>query len=257
MNSTGRAMGRWVFLRGLTRESRHWGTLPARWEATGLGRPLLPDLPGNGALSARPAPWGVREMVGAVRRQLPDAGAHGPYRVLAMSLGAMVATEWASMHPEEVGALVLVNTSMRPFCTPTQRLRPRNWGKLLRVAQRWHDRELCERTIHAITCARADTLAGDIDAWKAIAADAPVSRQSALAQLLAAARYRAPASAPRCKVLVIACAADRLVDPVCSARIAQAWNAPLLTHHWAGHDLPHDDPQWLCDAAVRNTLGVS
>ncbi|MNT87203.1 hypothetical protein D3C72_2275890 [compost metagenome] len=56
---------------------------------------------------------------------------------------------------------------------------------------------------------------------------------------------------------MIACAADRLVDPVCSARIAQAWNAPLLTHYWAGHDLPHDDPQWLCDAAVQNTLGVS
>ncbi|CAJ95953.1 2-succinyl-6-hydroxy-2,4-cyclohexadiene-1-carboxylate synthase MenH [Cupriavidus necator] len=247
-------MSRWVFLRGLTRESRHWGSLPARWEAAGLGRPLLPDLPGNGALSAQPAPWSVPEMVTAVRRQLSATGAHGPYRVLAMSLGAMAATEWASAYPEEVGGLVLVNTSMRPFCTPAQRLRPRNWGKLLRVAQRWQDRAYCERTIHAITCARTDTLARDLETWQAIAADAPVSRQAALAQLLAAARYRAPASAPRCPALLLASAADRLVNPVCSARIAQAWDAQLLTHHWAGHDLPHDDPQWLCNAVAGSVI---
>ncbi|WP_432262563.1 alpha/beta fold hydrolase [Cupriavidus sp. TMH.W2] len=249
-------MSRWVFLRGLTRESRHWGTLPAQWEAAGLGHPLLPDLPGNGALSAQPAPWSVREMVTAVRRQLSAAGVPGPYRVLAMSLGAMAATEWASAYPEEIDRLVLVNTSMRPFCSPAQRLRPRNWGKLLRVAQRWHDRAYCERTIHAITCARTDSLASDIARWQAIAADAPVTRQSALAQLLAAARYRAPAGAPHCPVLLLASAADRLVNPACSAHIAQAWGAPLLTHHWAGHDLPHDDPQWLCDAVARAVSGL-
>ena len=248
-------MSRWVFLRGLTREARHWGTLPAQWEAAGLGRPLLPDLPGNGALSAQPAPWSVREMVTAVRRQLTAAGVPGPYRVLAMSLGAMTAAEWASAYPEEVGGLVLVNTSMRPFCTPTQRLRPRNWGKLLRVARHWDDRAYCERTIHAITCARTDTLASDLAHWQAIAADAPVSRQAALAQLLAAARYCAPAKPPRCPVLLLASAADRLVNPACSARIAQAWHVPLLTHHWAGHDLPHDDPQWLCDAVARAGSG--
>ncbi|NUO85050.1 MAG: alpha/beta hydrolase [Cupriavidus sp.] len=245
-------MSRWVFLRGLTRESRHWGTLPARWEAAGLGRPLLPDLPGNGALSAQPAPWSVRDMVTAVRRQLTAAGVPGPYRVLAMSLGAMTATEWASTYPQEVSRLVLVNTSMRPFCTPAQRLRPRNWGRLLRVAQRWRDRAYCERTIHAITCARTDTLAADLAQWQAIAADAPVSRQAALAQLLAAARYCAPAEPPRCPALLLASAADRLVNPACSARIAQAWDVPLLTHPWAGHDLPHDDPQWVCDAVARD-----
>ncbi|SPC16404.1 alpha/beta fold hydrolase [Cupriavidus taiwanensis] len=242
---------RWVFLRGLTRESRHWGTLPAQWEAAGLGRPLLPDLPGNGALSAQSAPWHVSGMVTAVRRQLTAAGVPGPYRVLAMSLGAMAATEWASAYPEEVGGLVLVNTSMRPFCTPAQRLQPRNWGKLLSLARRWHDRTYCERTIHAITCARTDSLASDLAHWQSIAADAPVSRQAALAQLLAAARYCAPVDRPRCPVLLLACAADRLVSPACSARIAQAWDVPLLTHHWAGHDLPHDDPQWLCDAVAR------
>ncbi|CAM3432896.1 alpha/beta fold hydrolase [Cupriavidus taiwanensis] len=246
---------RWVFLRGLTRESRHWGTLPAQWEAAGLGRPLLPDLPGNGALSAQPAPWHVSGMVTAVRRQLTAAGVTGPYRVLAMSLGAMAATEWASAYPEEVGGLVLVNTSMRPFCTPAQRLRPRNWGKLLSLAPRWHDRTYCERTIHAITCARTDSLASDLAHWQSIAADAPVSRQAALAQLLAAARYCAPVDRPRCPVLLLACAADRLVSPACSARIAQAWDVPLLTHHWAGHDLPHDDPQWLCDAVARAGSG--
>ena len=43
--------------------------------------------------------------------------------------------------------------------------------------------------------------------------------------------------------------ADRLVNPHCSVRLATAWGVPHARHPWAGHDLPHDDPQWLCETA--------
>ncbi|KWR76542.1 alpha/beta fold hydrolase [Cupriavidus sp. IDO] len=248
-------MTTWVFLRGLTRESRHWGTLPQRWELAGLGRPVLVDLPGNGTLAAVAVPASVAGMVSVVRQQLSDAGRQPPYRILAMSLGAMVAASWAQALPEEIAALVLVNTSMRPYSHAAQRLRPANWPALAGVAWRWTDRSHCERVIHRLTCARADTQDADIRSWMEIAASAPVSRTSALRQLLAAARFRADALAPRCPTLLLSSAADRLVNPVCSARIAQAWAAPLLQHPWAGHDLPHDDPQWLCEAVSRmNTV---
>ncbi|MES2399587.1 MAG: alpha/beta hydrolase, partial [Pseudomonadota bacterium] len=51
---------------------------------------------------------------------------------------------------------------------------------------------------------------------------------------------------PRCPALVLSSAGDRLVNPVCSTRLAAAWQAKYVQHPWAGHDLPHDDGEWVC-----------
>ena len=71
-------------------------------------------------------------MVGFVRNAALQSGMPGPYRVLAMSLGGMVATDWAQRHPYEIERLVLINTSMRPFSQMQERLRPSAWPDLLR-----------------------------------------------------------------------------------------------------------------------------
>lgn len=256
MNDTA---GHWILLRGLTRESRHWGTLPQRWETHGLGRPLLLDLPGNGIHARTPVPHDVAGMVAALRREARAAGAAAPYRLVAMSLGAMVAADWARTCPDEIAALVLINTSMRPFSTAAERLRPRNWPALLGMAARWHDRPHCERVIHRLTCERRDTRDADIAGWVSIAHSAPVSRGAALRQLLAAARFRIGQAdtAPACATLILSSAADRLVNPVCSARLAESWGVPHGRHPWAGHDLPHDDPDWLCEAVASMPLAAA
>lgn len=246
-------MSPWIFLRGLTRESRHWGDLPALWSARGLGRPSRIDLPGNGTACHAPVPADVRGIMEAVRATARTAGVTAPCRILAMSLGAMVATEWAQRYPGEVAGLVLVNTSMRPFSTLPQRLRPQNWAALIGMAHHWHDRARCARTVHRLTCERMDTRDADLAAWLAIDQTAPVTRAAALRQLLAAARYRA-AAAPPCPTLILSSDADRLVNPICSARIASAWQAQHLRHPWAGHDLPHDDAGWLCEAVAGSEI---
>jgi pimeloyl-ACP methyl ester carboxylesterase len=238
--------GTWILLRGLTRETRHWGDFAQRL-ACEAGDVRSVDLPGNGVLASERSPLDVDAYVDAVRR---DAGGRGPYRVLAMSLGAMVAAAWAIRYPAEVAQLVLVNTSMRPYSRAYERLRPAAWPSLVRVALHWRgdgDDDVAERLIHARTCNRRDRLAADLAQWRAIRASAPVSRANALRQLAAAARFRV-GGVPRAPVLVLSSRADRLVSPVCSTRLALAWRATHVEHPWAGHDLPHDDPQWLCDA---------
>jgi len=249
-------MSAWLLLRGLTRESRHWGELPVRWRVAGLGDTAPLDLPGNGTACREPVPARVEDMMEIVRGKARGAGLAPPHRILAMSLGAMVATAWAQRYPDEVAALVLINTSMRPFSTAPERLRPANWPALAGMALRWHDRAHCERVIHRLTCARRDTEAADVAAWQQIANSAPVSRQAAWRQLLAAARYRAQASPPACPTLIVTSGEDRLVNPVCSDRLARNWQARhvrQVRHPWAGHDLPHDDTGWLC-TAVANWL---
>jgi pimeloyl-ACP methyl ester carboxylesterase len=73
----------------------------------------------------------------------------------------------------------------------------------------------------------------------------PVALANVLRQLVAAVRFnvsRRPSSVP---LLVLAAARDRLVDPACSRRLAQAWRVEYSEHPGAGHDLALDDPQWV------------
>ncbi|WNC93751.1 alpha/beta hydrolase [Paraburkholderia sp. FT54] len=249
-------MSTWILLRGLTREIRHWGRLPrllhgavneAAHQMGAPGRLLQIDLPGNGEFAQLRAPSNVADMVGFVRNAALQSGLPGPYCVLAMSLGGMVATDWAQRHPYEIERLVLINTSMRPFSQMQERLRPSAWAGLLGVAARWRDAPRAEHGIHRLTCNNVETLGDDLDRWSRIRRSAPVSRGNALRQLLAAARFTAGEARPECPLLVLSSRADKLVDPVCSAKLAAAWGALHCEHPWAGHDLPHDDPAWTSE----------
>jgi pimeloyl-ACP methyl ester carboxylesterase len=235
----------WILLRGLTRETRHWGRLPeVLREAAGSDRWLLLDLPGNGEFARLRAPSKVAGMVGFVRDAALQTGLPGPYCVLAMSLGGMVATDWAQRYPAEIERLVLINTSMRPFSRMHERLRPSAWPGLVHVAAHWRDAPRAEREIHRLTCNNTGTLNADLARWCDIRRSAPVSRGNALRQLWAAARFAAADAPPRCPLLILSSLNDKLVDPACSAKLAAVWGAGHREHPWAGHDLPHDDPAW-------------
>lgn len=241
-------MSTWILLRGLTRETRHWGPFPAMLRDAAKTDSLLQlDLPGNGALANLHAPAQVAQMLGFVRLAVLQSSVPGPYRVLAMSLGGMVATAWAQQYPDEIERLVLINTSMRPFSRATERLRPQAWPGLLSVAANWRNAYEAEAEIHRLTCNEQGSIADDLAAWTAIRDSAPVSRANALRQLWAAARFNAAPAAPRCATLILASAQDKLVNPVCSEKVATAWGAAHVRHPWAGHDLPHDDPAWTSE----------
>lgn len=248
-------MSDWILLRGLTREARHWGELPVALRRSGAlrddDRLTMLDLPGNGNHAGRRSPATVAGIVSHLRTDAALAGLRPPYGLLAMSLGGMVATAWAQQHADEVERLVLINTSMRPFGALHQRMRPGAWPAVLGLMRSWHDGPRCEALIHRLTCASTDARETDLARWAAIRADAPVSRGNALRQLLAAARFRAGTERPRCATLLLSSAADRLVSPACSARLAAAWSVPHRVHPWAGHDLPHDDPQWVAHEVAR------
>lgn len=241
-------MSRWVLLRGLMREQRHWGDFPAQLAQALPGAQIItPDLPGNGARHAQPSPIRVAQMVASLRDDLQARGLAPPYHVLALSLGGMAAVQWASQYPQELARCVLVNTSMRPYSPFYQRLRWQNYPTIVRqlltggVAQQ-------EAMILRLT----SQLRTDHDAllrrWSAYQREYPVTRANALRQLLAAARFRAPAARPAAPLLILASQGDRLVDHRCSLRLAAAWDRPYRLHPTAGHDLPLDDGPWVAQA---------
>ena len=62
-------MSTWILLRGLTRETRHWGRFPAILrDAVKTDSLLQLDLPGNGALIDLHAPAQVPSMIEFVRQ---------------------------------------------------------------------------------------------------------------------------------------------------------------------------------------------
>lgn len=238
-------MSTWILLRGLTRESRHWGDFPERLQVwCGAARVQAIDLPGNGHLNRHSSPLRVADMAQSCRSQLLERGIAPPYFVVAMSLGAMVAVDWATRYPSEIAGCVLINTSLRPFSPFHHRLRPGSYWPLLNLLLRGGDAEYRERTILQLTSSHPPAPAV-LAAWAGYARQSPVSSRNALRQLLAAARYAAPAARPAPPLLILSGAQDRLVDPRCSRRLAGQWATAFAEHPTAGHDLPLDDGAWV------------
>ena len=236
----------WILLRGLTRETRHWGTFPQRLsESLGGAQVICVDLPGNGRLNHMQSPLSVEAMADYCHAELACRGIARPCHVLAMSLGAMVAVAWAQRHPEDIAGAILINTSLRPFSPFHQRLRPSNYMRVLYLLAGSVSAEELEAAILGMTTRLVTGQRNVIREWLQWRREHPVSSRNALRQLLAAARYRAPQRSPFARLLLLAGAGDRLVDPRCSQTLASRWQARLVMHPTAGHDLPLDDEAWV------------
>lgn len=245
----------WVLLRGLTREQGHWGPFPGLLaNALPADTTLLcPDIPGNGEHHAQTSPDTVPGMVEALRATLASAGHTPPYTLLAMSLGAMVAIEWAHQYPQEVRACVLINTSVRPFSRFWERLRPGNYATIMRLALRRPDARTLEEAVMRMTTRHPPQAAEVLAQWVALRHRHPVTLANAWRQLRAAIAYQAPTLLPDMPVLVLFSAADGLVNPRCSESLAKHWGVDWRRHPTAGHDLPLDDAPWVIEQ-VRSWL---
>jgi pimeloyl-ACP methyl ester carboxylesterase len=234
---------RWVLLRGLMRDARHWGGFPAVFADTlGCEAPLTLDLPGNGNLCGQSSPASVPAMAAWVRAELRRRGIAPPYRVLAMSLGAMVTVAWAAEASEDIDAAVLVNTSLKGHSRFYERLRPAAWPLLLRMALANPAPREVEASILRLTSRHAPDADGLITEWVRWREQSPVSRLNALRQLVAALRFTPPAR-PTVPLCLLVGLGDTLVNPRCSQNLARDWASPLFSHPSAGHDLPLDDPR--------------
>lgn len=250
-------MSTWVLLRGLAREQAHWGRFPAALAAAMPGaRIVCVDLPGAGLLHRQPCPWRVEAMVESCQRQLAGQGVAPPYHLLGLSLGGMVAAAWSRACPQAISGLVLVNTSLRPFSPPQRRLKLARLPEMLWLLA-GADGLAIERAVLRLTSQHPERHGQAPADWLAIRQARPVSTANMIRQLFAAARYRWDGPPPAVPVLVLRSARDGLVDPACSQRIVEAWQAELRTHSDAGHDLALDDGPWLAAQVAAWAAGLA
>jgi pimeloyl-ACP methyl ester carboxylesterase len=246
----------WVLLRGLMRESRHWGEFPLLFQYVMAEQNIVTiDFPGNGRLYKQHSANNMEEMVSHCRTQLCQLGYAPPYRVLALSLGAMAAVAWSERYPTEIEKLVLINTSLGPVNPFYHRLRPKNYPALSMLLLGSSTQR--ESLILKLTSMRSRTekMGTVLQQWINYADECPITRSNILRQLHAAFTYRMSLTMPQVPLLLLASEHDQLVSVQCTLKLAQHWGCAIRLHPTAGHDLPLDDGVWVADQ-VKEWLAI-
>jgi hypothetical protein len=83
-----------------------------------------------------------------------------------------------------------------------------------------------------------------IDHWVSIEKLHPTKRVNFFRQLLAALRFSV--ERPDYRLLFISSIQDRLVSCQASQAIAIRWKVTLVNNQLDGHDIPLENPSWLC-----------
>jgi len=236
----------WVLLRGLARESAHWGDfVPLLQTAFPAATIKTLDLPGTGCWYQETSTATIAEIVEIVRQQALKQGVlEQPITLLALSLGGMVAWEWMQRYPQDIAGASLINTSFADLSPAYQRMRWQSLSKIFKIA-RLSNNVQRELAIVQLISNRRDHDQAIAQAWAALDELRPISAGNRLRQIIAAARYRPGDIKPQAPVLLLNSQADRLVASACSEAIQQKWRLPLHRHPWAGHDLPLDDGEWV------------
>ncbi|MGR9014815.1 MAG: alpha/beta fold hydrolase, partial [Gammaproteobacteria bacterium] len=135
----------WILLRGLARESAHWGDfVPLLQAAFPTASIALLDLPGTGCFYRDTSPGSIKAITEQVRSHALDNGnLRQPATILALSLGAMVAWEWMRSYPEDICGATLMNTSFADLSPFYQRLRWQSYRNFaaLTMTRDVHSRE--------------------------------------------------------------------------------------------------------------------
>ncbi|MFN7684214.1 MAG: alpha/beta fold hydrolase [Oligoflexia bacterium] len=237
----------WLLLRGLSREKRHWGNFSNLLAESSVGgRVIGLDLPGAGSEHLRASPDSIsgiaedlRQRWLRIREDQP-----GPWGVIAISMGGMIAMDWCSRFPHDFSAAVLINSSAANLGRPLERVRPRALFTAISLLGQ-PDLQRRELGILKLTTRLRETEVESISKrWASFAVEYPVSAATAFTQIMAASKFNAP-STLSVPLLVISGAGDLFTAPVCSDRLAKKYNAKHVVHPSAGHDLPLDAPEWM------------
>lgn len=236
----------WVLVRGIVSEEFHWWNfvpeLKTRFPSDHLH---TPDIIGNGKLFGESTPIRIRPNIDGLRKQLPQI----PHKKILMgfSLGGMLILEWAYSHPEEVAAVVLINSSLNNSAF-FKRMRPSSFMHILRTA-RVSDHIQREELVLKMTTSllSEDKIKPIAQAWGPRSLQYPLRPANFLRQLLLAGQIKQRKNPPPVPVLVLSSANDKVVHPDCSKKIAKMWKVSHHIHPEAGHDLVLDDPHWVID----------
>lgn len=240
-----------ILIRGLIRNNQHWGIfydlLLKNYPDSEI---VLLELPGNGKKYQETSALSVADYVEQLRQEwLARKKQSHNWKVIAVSLGAMVALKWASKY-NDFDQIFLINTSSADVANPLNRLSKK---ALMKVVKLFFSKDSfkIEKAILELTLRIKKVDDELITKWAAIADKYPVSRKNLMRQLIAASKFISPKTV-NANVTFMAGRYDALANYRCSEKLAKKYNSSYFLHESAGHDLPLEDTDWVLDKIKRN-----
>lgn len=248
-----------VLLRGLARESRHWGSFTRELEEAYARQGITArietiDFPGCGRHSEMTSALTIDQTADFAREKLKEIlnreAENGVppadhRRLITISLGGMVGASWLARHSTDFHSAVMINSSFRGVSKFYERLRWQSWWRIPTILKSTKIEEREARILDWISNV-PENRSKLLPEWIRIQHSRPVSKVNLLLQVQAAMRFEAPQKIMT-PLFVVVSEQDRMVDPNCSRAIAKHYDARLLSHPTAGHDLPLDAGPWLAD----------
>ena len=122
----------WIFLRGLNREKGHWGNFKNDFERALDAKVHCIDYPGTGEFFQQASPNTIPDIADHVVMQ--SSHIQEQSRILAHSMGCLVALEWMKREPHRFAGAVFINTSVRGLSPVFSRIRVSGLTTLFRIA---------------------------------------------------------------------------------------------------------------------------
>lgn len=254
INSFASSKDNYFLMRGLIRETRHWGIFPEILQKTiPQANIVMLEIPGVGKYVKVKTPTSIDDIVEFMRKDFLQEKAKNPNAknyIIAMSLGAMIATHWMQKYPHDFDKAMLSNTSYKGFCSLFERLRPSNYTTIFKsiLANLFGGNKLeQEKYIVSMVSNRPENYERISKNWAKIQEDSPVPVMNLFRQLIAAVIFSPSPAKPQTPLMLLNSTTDRFVSTECSKNIHEKWQVPIKYHATAGHEMALDEPQWLAD----------
>lgn len=237
---------KWLLVRGLARESRHWGEFTNYLqEHVDVDEVLTCDIPGAGIFSHMTAKTTISATVDFLRGEFLKKKTDGQWGIISISLGGMIALDWCSRYPGDFGPVVVLSSSSSSLSPLFERLTPHGISKLISMALTKSYRKK-EAKVLDLTCNIYKADDAELDRREMIQVESGVSLPNVGRQLFGALRFSSPDKAQiQNDLLFLSGLQDKMVRPICSKKLSEYYGGKLVAHETSGHDLTYDCPQWV------------
>lgn len=239
-----------ILMIGLTKESGHWNHafiayIKKLYQTDDL---VMIDIPGTGYYRNEKTPFRIPNIIRKTReRYFPQLNMEKERMLISISLGSMLATEWARQYPDDFQALVIINSSYRRFNRLIHRVQPKAMVSFVKIFLTRNPIRKEENILNL--CSNNSSVREHVlPDWLAINRARPVMKRNMLRQTIAGAIYK-PRRKPKTRLLIIASRHDRLANYRCSIEINRRWGGDLLIIRdpAIGHGIHIDAPELLAE----------
>lgn len=238
-----------ILLRGLTRETGHWGETIIIEFKEYFPNAIITylDLPGSGVYVDSVSPKRVEKMVDFMRHDIIKIinDTINPKFLIATSMGGMLGYDWLKRYPKDFDGLVMVTSTFKKICKFKDRVNPRMWGKMIRIFLKTSVYKR-ERIVVEIDSNHPEIYDSVSKAWGDIQMKRRMSRKNIYRQTMAGMKYKAEQIKVTKPLLLVGTKGDRMVCVDCIDKMHVTFGGDLVWHPNSGHGIPLDEPIWLC-----------